>query len=90
VTFFDTAQVYGPFTNESLVGEAPAPVIDHVIVATKFGLTDEDGKSTWSSRPELVRSTVEGSLARLGVETIDLLFQHRVDPNTPIEMSPVR
>jgi len=56
-----------------------------VIVATKFGLTDEDGNSTWSSRPELIRSTFESSLTRLGVETIDLLFQHRVDPNTPIE-----
>jgi aryl-alcohol dehydrogenase-like predicted oxidoreductase len=85
VTFFDTAQVYGPFTNEKLVGDALAPVSDHVVIATKFGLTDESGNSTRSSRPELIRSTVEGSLARLGVETIDLLFQHRVDPNTPIE-----
>lgn len=85
VTFFDTAQVYGPFTNEELVGEALAPVSDQVVIATKFGLTDESGNSTWSSRPELIRKTVEGSLARLGVETIDLLFQHRVDPNTPIE-----
>lgn len=85
VTFFDTAQVYGPFTNEKLVGEALAPVSDQVVIATKFGLIDESGNSTWSSRPELIRKTVEGSLARLGVETIDLLFQHRVDPNTPIE-----
>jgi len=85
VTFFDTAQVYGPFTNEQLVGDALAPLIDQVIIATKFGLTDEHGNATWSSRPELIRSTVEGSLTRLGVETIDLLFQHRVDPNTPIE-----
>jgi aryl-alcohol dehydrogenase-like predicted oxidoreductase len=85
VTFFDTAQVYGPFTNERLVGDALAPVIDDVVVATKFGLNDVEGNSTWSSRPELIRSTVEGSLSRLGVETIDLLYQHRVDPDTPIE-----
>ena len=85
VTYFDTAQVYGPFTNEQLVGHALAPVIDDVVVATKFGLTDEDGNSTWSSRPALIRATVEGSLSRLGVETIDVLYQHRVDPNTPIE-----
>jgi aryl-alcohol dehydrogenase-like predicted oxidoreductase len=85
VTYFDTAQVYGPFTNEQLVGDALAPVIDDVVVATKFGLTDEDGNSAWSSRPALIRATVEGSLSRLGVETIDVLYQHRVDPNTPIE-----
>ena len=85
VTFFDTAQVYGPFTNEKLVGDALAPVSDHVVIATKFGLIDESGNSARSSRPELIRSSVEGSLARLGVETIDLLFQHRVDPDTPIE-----
>ncbi len=85
VTFFDTAQVYGPFTNEQLVGDALAPVIDRVVVATKFGLTDERGTAQWSSRPELIRSTVEGSLSRLGVETIDLLYQHRVDPKVPIE-----
>ncbi len=85
VTFFDTAQVYGPFTNEQLVGDALAPVIDRVVIATKFGLTDERGTPEWSSRPELIRSTVEGSLSRLGVETIDLLYQHRVDPKVPIE-----
>ena len=85
VTFFDTAQVYGPFTNEKLVGDALAPVRDQVVIATKFGLIDESGDMAWSSRPELIRSSVEGSLARLGIETIDLLFQHRVDPNTPIE-----
>jgi aryl-alcohol dehydrogenase-like predicted oxidoreductase len=85
VTFFDTAQVYGPFTNEQLVGEALATVSDRVVIATKFGLTDENGNSTLSSRPDLIRSSVEGSLARLGVDTIDLLYQHRVDPNTPIE-----
>ena len=85
VTFFDTAQVYGPFTNEALVGEALAPVRDRVVIATKFGLTDDDGHAVLSSRPELIRSTVEGSLSRLRVETIDLLYQHRVDPATPIE-----
>jgi aryl-alcohol dehydrogenase-like predicted oxidoreductase len=85
VTFFDTAQVYGPFTNEELVGEALAKVRDRVVIASKFGLTDEKGNSTLSSRPELIRSSVEGSLTRLGVDAIDLLYQHRVDPNTPIE-----
>jgi aryl-alcohol dehydrogenase-like predicted oxidoreductase len=85
VTFFDTAQVYGPFTNEELVGEALKGLHDQVVIATKFGLTEDNGDATLSSRPELVRSSVEGSLTRLGVETIDLLYQHRVDPNTPIE-----
>jgi aryl-alcohol dehydrogenase-like predicted oxidoreductase len=85
-TFFDTAQVYGPFTNEELVGEALATVRDRVVIATKFGLTDENGNSTLSSRPDLIRSSVEGSLAHLGVDDIDLLYQHRVDPNTPIEV----
>jgi aryl-alcohol dehydrogenase-like predicted oxidoreductase len=84
VTFFDTAQVYGPFTNEELVGEALATVRERVVIATKFGLTDENGNSTLSSRPDLIRSSVEGSLARLGVDAIDLLYQHRVDPTTPI------
>lgn len=83
VTFFDTAQVYGPFTNEELVGEALAKVRDRVVIASKFGLTDENGNSTLSSRPDLIRSSVEGSLTRLGVDAIDLLYQHRVDPNTP-------
>lgn len=85
VTLFDTAQVYGPFTNEELVGEALASVSERVVIATKFGLTDENGNSTLSSRPDLIRSSVEGSLRRLGVDAIDLLYQHRVDPNTPIE-----
>ena len=84
VTFFDTAQVYGPFTNEQLVGDALAPVRDQVVVATKFGEVDADG-SCPSSRPELIRQTTDASLARLGVETIDLLYQHRVDPDVPIE-----
>lgn len=85
VTFFDTAQAYGPFTNEELVGEALATVSDRVAIATKFGLIDENGNSTLSSRPDLIRLSVEGSLARLRVDAIDLLYQHRVDPNTPIE-----
>jgi aryl-alcohol dehydrogenase-like predicted oxidoreductase len=85
VTFFDTAQVYGPFTNEALVGEALASVSEPVVIATKFGLTDPDGNPTLTSHPKLIRSSVEGSLARLRVDTIDVLYQHRVDPNTPIE-----
>jgi aryl-alcohol dehydrogenase-like predicted oxidoreductase len=85
VTFFDTAQTYGPFTNEQLVGDALAPVRQQVVVATKFGEVDADGRPALSSRPELIRQTTDASLARLGVDTIDLLYQHRVDPDTPIE-----
>lgn len=87
VTFFDTAEVYGPFVNEELVGEAPAPVRDQVVIATKFGFQfDADGKSTGvNSRPEHIKAAVEGSLMRLRVETIDLYYQHRVDPDVPIE-----
>jgi aryl-alcohol dehydrogenase-like predicted oxidoreductase len=87
VTFFDTAQVYGPFHNEELVGEALQPLRDRVVIATKFGFNfDESGKqSGLNSRPESIRRTVDGSLKRLRVETIDLLYQHRVDPNVPIE-----
>jgi aryl-alcohol dehydrogenase-like predicted oxidoreductase len=85
VTFFDTAQVYGPFTNEQLVGDALAPVRDQVVIATKFGEVDERGQPLLSSRPDLIRRSTEGSLTRLGVETIDLLYQHRVDPEVPIE-----
>jgi aryl-alcohol dehydrogenase-like predicted oxidoreductase len=85
VTFFDTAQVYGPFTNEQLVGDALAPFRDEVVVATKFGEVDADGRPALSSRPELIRQMTDASLARLGVETIDLLYQHRVDPEVPIE-----
>jgi aryl-alcohol dehydrogenase-like predicted oxidoreductase len=88
VTFFDTAQVYGPFTNEELVGEALAPVRGQVVIATKFGFDfDADGKPTGrlDSRPGSIRRTTEDSLRRLGVETIDLLYQHRVDPEVPIE-----
>jgi aryl-alcohol dehydrogenase-like predicted oxidoreductase len=90
VTFFDTAEVYGPFTNEELVGEALAPVRDRVLIATKFGfdLSGSDhrpGAAALNSRPEHIREAVEGSLKRLKIETIDLLYQHRVDPNVPIE-----
>lgn len=86
VTFFDTAQIYGPFTNEELVGEALAPLLDQVVIATKFGLKlDSTGQQVADSRPEQIKQTVEGSLKRLGVEVIDLLYQHRVDPNVPIE-----
>ena len=86
VNFFDTAQIYGPFTNEELVGEALAPFRDKVFIATKFGFQFEGGKSVGlNSRPEYIRQTVEDSLKRLNIETIDLLYQHRVDPNVPIE-----
>src|SRR5882672_7023013 len=89
VTFFDTAEVYGPFTNEELVGEALAPVRDQVVIATKFGWepNPQDG-GKWSalnSRPEHIREALEGSLKRLKVEVIDLYYQHRVDLNVPIE-----
>jgi aryl-alcohol dehydrogenase-like predicted oxidoreductase len=87
VTFFDTAEVYGPFTNEELVGEALAPVRDRVRIATKFGLVSHSGApvGTPSSRPANIRTAVEGSLKRLRTDRIDLLYQHRVDPTVPIE-----
>jgi aryl-alcohol dehydrogenase-like predicted oxidoreductase len=87
VTFFDTAEVYGPFTNEALVGEALAPVRDRVVIATKFGFRfAPDGKQLGQdSRPEQIRQAVEGSLKRLKTDVIDLLYQHRVDVNVPIE-----
>jgi len=88
VTFFDTAQVYGPYTNEALVGKALEPFRHRVVIATKFGfMFDENGKQVpgLNSRPDSIRSTVDGSLQRLRVETIDLLYQHRVDPDVPIE-----
>src|SRR5438128_1528358 len=90
VTFFDTAEVYGPFTNEDLVGEALAPFRKQVVIATKFGFdlsgTDNrPGAAGLNSRPEHIRQAVAGSLKRLKVDTIDLLYQHRVDPNVPIE-----
>src|SRR5450756_438458 len=84
VTFFDTAEVYGPFTNEELVGEALAPVRDQVVIATKFGFKVEAMPGV-DSRPVRVRQVAEASLKRLNVETIDLFYQHRPDPNVPIE-----
>ena len=88
VTFFDTAEVYGPFTNEEVVGEALRPVRDQVVIATKFGFDiDPDTRENRgvTSRPEHIRSAVEGSLRRLGIDAIDLIYQHRVDPKVPIE-----
>jgi aryl-alcohol dehydrogenase-like predicted oxidoreductase len=86
VTFFDTAEVYGPFTNEELVGEALKPFCNEVVIATKFGFNIQDGKMAGvNSRPENIRNAVEGSLKRLQADVIDLLYQHRVDPNVPIE-----
>lgn len=88
VTFFDTAEVYGPYVNEELVGEALEPYKGKVVIATKFGVAFENGQSgnlIMDSRPETIRKSVEGSLKRLRVESIDLLYQHRVDPNVPIE-----
>jgi aryl-alcohol dehydrogenase-like predicted oxidoreductase len=87
VTLFDTAEVYGPFVNEELVGEAFAPIRDQVVIATKFGFAfDAGGHQTGlSSQPDHIRQAVDGSLRRLGTDHIDLLYQHRVDPNVPIE-----
>jgi aryl-alcohol dehydrogenase-like predicted oxidoreductase len=86
VTFFDTAEVYGPFTNEDLVGEALQPVRDRVVIATKFGFQFENGKQTGlNSRPPHIRAVAEASLKRLRTDRIDLFYQHRVDPDVPIE-----
>jgi aryl-alcohol dehydrogenase-like predicted oxidoreductase len=91
VTFFDTAEVYGPYTNEELVGEALAPFKGEVVIATKFGwapANESEANSRWNmlnSQPEHIKKVVEGSLKRLGVEVIDLYYQHRVDPKVPIE-----
>ena len=85
VTFFDTAEVYGPYVNEELVGEALAPFKGKVAIATKFGIQIVNGKQVLDSKPERIRKSVEGSLKRLKVDTIDLYYQHRVDPNVPIE-----
>lgn len=86
VTFFDTAEVYGPFTNEEIVGEALAPFKNEIVIATKFGFRFENGKQAGlDSRPENIRKVADASLKRLGVEVIDLLYQHRVDPDVPIE-----
>jgi len=89
ITFFDTAEVYGPFTNEELVGEALAPVRDKVVIATKFGFKPNSNDSArWSeldSSPEHIKQVAEQSLKRLKTDVIDLFYQHRVDPNVPIE-----
>jgi aryl-alcohol dehydrogenase-like predicted oxidoreductase len=86
VTFVDTAEVYGPYANEELVGDALRPLRDQVVIATKFGFRFVDGRSVGlSSRPDDIVRAVDGSLQRLGIDTIDLLYQHRVDPDVPIE-----
>ncbi|WP_046863255.1 aldo/keto reductase, partial [Microvirga massiliensis] len=88
VTFFDTAEMYGPFTNEEIVGEALAPVLDQVVIATKFGFhidPETNKQAGLNSRPEHIREVAEASLKRLKTDVIDLFYQHRVDPNVPIE-----
>ncbi|MGB6592050.1 MAG: aldo/keto reductase [Candidatus Nitrosopolaris sp.] len=87
ITFFDTAQVYGPFTNEELVGEALAPFRGRVVIATKFGMKIDttSGQQVVDSQPEYIKQSVEGSLNRLKVDAIDLFYQHRVHPQVPIE-----
>jgi aryl-alcohol dehydrogenase-like predicted oxidoreductase len=85
VTFFDTAEAYGPFTNEEMVGEALAPIRDKVVIATKFGFKDGDSKTGVDSRPERIRAVADASLKRLRTDRIDLFYQHRVDPNVPME-----
>ena len=85
ITFFDTAEMYGPFTNEELLGEALVSYRDKVVIATKFGIKIREGKQVQDSRPEQIRDSVEGSLKRLKTDFIDLYYQHRVDTNVPIE-----
>ncbi|MFT4089901.1 MAG: aldo/keto reductase, partial [Asticcacaulis sp.] len=86
VNFFDTAEVYGPYTNEEMVGEALRPLRDQVVIATKFGFNIVDGvQAGLNSRPDNIRAVAEASLKRLGIEVIDLFYQHRVDPDVPIE-----
>src|SRR5260221_1888913 len=85
VNFFDTAEAYGPFTNEELVGEALAPLRDQVVIATKFGFKDGVVSSGMDSRPERIREVAEASLKRLKTDRIDLFYQHRVDPKVPME-----
>src|SRR5919108_665478 len=86
VTFFDTAEAYGPYANEELVGEALGPVRDRTVIATKFGFTFEGGRQAGlDSRPQHIRQVAEASLKRLKTDRIDLLYQHRVDPDVPIE-----
>ena len=85
VTFFDSAEVYGPFANEELVGHALAPIRDQVTIATKFGIKMEEDKQVMDSHPEQIRRSIDGSLRRLNTDIIDLYYQHRVDPDVPIE-----
>src|SRR5579862_9893883 len=85
VTFFDTAEAYGPFVNESVVGEALTTVRDQVVIATKFGFKDGNSSTGLDSRPERIRAVAEASLKRLKTDRIDLFYQHRSDPNVPIE-----
>jgi aryl-alcohol dehydrogenase-like predicted oxidoreductase len=85
VTFFDTAEAYGPFTNEELVGEALAPFRDQVVIATKFGFRNGDSTAGLDSRPERIRAVAEASLKRVKTDRIDLFYQHRVDPDVPVE-----
>jgi aryl-alcohol dehydrogenase-like predicted oxidoreductase len=85
VTFFDTAEAYGPFTNEALLGEALAPFRDQVVIATKFGFKDGNAQAGVDSRPERIREVAEASLKRLKTDRIDLFYQHRVDPDVPME-----
>ena len=85
VTFFDTAEVYGPYTNEDLLGEALAPIRDEVVIATKFGFRDADASKGVDSRPQNIRAVAEASLKRLRTDRIDLFYQHRVDPAVPME-----
>jgi aryl-alcohol dehydrogenase-like predicted oxidoreductase len=85
VTFFDTAEAYGPFANEELLGEALAPIRDQVVIATKFGFKDGNPGAGMDSRPERIREVADASLERLRTDHIDLFYQHRVDPNVPIE-----
>src|SRR5436305_5413542 len=85
ITFFDTAEAYGPFKNEELLGEALAPMRDHVVIATKFGFKDGNARAGVDSRPARIREVAEASLKRLRTDRIDLFYQHRVDPNVPME-----
>ncbi|GAB3101532.1 aldo/keto reductase [Pseudomaricurvus hydrocarbonicus] len=85
VTFFDTDEIYGPYSNEKMVGEALQPVWDQVVIATKFGLDAEQGLNVLNSRPEHIRRVTEASFMRLGTDYLDRHYQHRVDPKVPIE-----
>src|SRR5260370_4057360 len=85
ITFFDTAEAYGPFKNEELVGEAVSPFREQVVIATKFGFEDGDSSKGLNSRPERIRAVADAALKRLKTDVIDLFYQHRVDPNVQIE-----